>query len=276
MAAIADYDTFKTKIERAMPWPFYKGGGGIATALLNSSWGNAMFTGATPSTAGAPTDTAEGAFLGSQTGAYTNDRYIGQIQTNAIITGTNANACVIADRLSHQGGLSGIVTTAQTTNLPTAALTRYTSGEGVMIALEIYTQIGTTATTVTASYTNTTPTSGRTTKPVAFGGSLNREARRVFVLPLQDGDTGVTSVESVTVLATTGTAGNFGVTLFKPLLPIFQGMSNQHQYAPSIQNQLLGGLGIFPVISDNACLWLLNGPGSASTTITGTVQFIEG
>ena len=41
---------------------------------------------------------------------------------------------------------------------------------------------------------------------------------RVIPLALQDGDTGVQSVQSVTVLATTGTAGNFGIVIAKPIL----------------------------------------------------------
>ena len=121
------------------------------------------------------------------------------------------------DLLNISGGLDGTVTTAQTTNLPTAALTRYTNGEGVWIALVIHTQVGSTTTTVTVSYTNQAGTSGRTTTALQFGGTGYREVRSFIILPLQAGDTGVRSVESVTLAATTGTAGAFGVALFKPL-----------------------------------------------------------
>lgn len=121
------------------------------------------------------------------------------------------------DLLNISGGLDATVTTAQTTNLPTAALTRYTSGEGVWIALVPHIQLGATATTVTVSYTNQSGTSGRTTTPITFGASGFREVRSLIILPLQAGDTGARSVESVTLAATTGTAGNFGVALFKPL-----------------------------------------------------------
>jgi len=121
------------------------------------------------------------------------------------------------DLLNISGGLNATLTTQQTTNLPTAALTRYTSGEGVWIALVIHTQIGTTATTITVSYTNQAGTSGRTTPVVTFGSTGYREARSFIILPLQAGDTGVRSVESVTLAATTGTAGAFGVALFKPV-----------------------------------------------------------
>ena len=129
-------------------------------------------------------------------------------------------AYIFVDRLSHQGGLNATGTGAQTTNLPTAALPRYTNGVDVMLGLEIYTQIGSTATTLTVSYTNESGTSGRTAPATVFGGTGAREAGRFFILPLQAGDSGIRSVQSVTVAATTGTAGNFGIVLFKPLFMV--------------------------------------------------------
>jgi len=132
--------------------------------------------------------------------------------------GLNAGSIILYDRLVHTGGLSGTATGAQTTNLPTSTLTRRTSGVGVELWLEIYTQIGATGTTVTSSYTNTTPTSGRTTQSTTWGGTGFREAQRVIPLPLAVGDKGVTAVASVTNTATTGTAGAFGVTLAYPLV----------------------------------------------------------
>jgi hypothetical protein len=38
------------------------------------------------------------------------------------------------------------------------------------------------------------------------------------IMPLQAGDRGVKSVESLTLSASTGTAGNFGLTLFRPIM----------------------------------------------------------
>lgn len=130
----------------------------------------------------------------------------------------NASIMII-DRLSHQGGLSGTVATAQTTNLPTAALTRYTSGVGVHMGLQIYSAIGTTATTVTVSYTNSAGASGQTSIPTAIGSAAYNAASIIIPLPLQEGDVGVQSVESVTLAASTvSAAGNFGVVLYKPLV----------------------------------------------------------
>jgi len=142
-----------------------------------------------------------------------------QILGGRFNTSGTAGATVVAiDLLNVSGGLSGTVTTEQTTNLPTAALTRHTGGDGVFIGIVIYAVLGTTATTISVRYTNQAGTPNRTSTVTAFGATGFREAGRLIPIPLEAGDTGARSVEGVTVTATTGTAGNFGVCLFKPLM----------------------------------------------------------
>ena len=132
----------------------------------------------------------------------------------------SAASMMVVDLLNVSGGLNATLTTAQTTNLPTAALTRHTSGEGVMAGIVVYTIIGTTQTTVTISYTNSAGVSGRISTATTIGGGFYREAGLLIPIPLQAGDSGIRSIESVTLAATTGTAGNFGVCLYKPLAMI--------------------------------------------------------
>lgn len=128
---------------------------------------------------------------------------------------------ILIDRLSHTGGLSGTVTTAQTTNLPTAALpTRETGGEGVMAALQIYTILGNTDTAWTVSYTNQAGTAGRTGKGFF---SSTPFVSGIHPIQLEGTDSGVRSVESVTLTSSTLTAGNFGIVLYKPLMMIQPG-----------------------------------------------------
>jgi hypothetical protein len=129
----------------------------------------------------------------------------------------SAASMMVVDLLNVSGGLNATLTTPQTTNLPTAALTRYTSGEGVMAGIVVYSIIGTTGTTVTISYTNSSGVSSRTSTATTLGGGFYREVGVLIPIPLQAGDTGIRSIESVTLAATTGSAGNFGVCLFKPL-----------------------------------------------------------
>lgn len=228
-----------------------------AAGRLYNMWTQVVPAGVNPTSAVVPTRTTTGA-LDIQNAAA--DLGLVAARLNLM----NPGAYLLCDLLSHQGGLSGTVTTAQTTNLPTAALTRYTSGVGVMCMLTIMTQIGTTATTATVSYTNTTPTSGRTSPLVVFGGTGFREVRRSILIPNQSGDNGFTSVESVTVAVTTGTAGNFGVTLFKPLAMIIADEQHGVSAVDLISGRLSPGL---PQIEDNACLFLLGM--SQSTNISG-------
>jgi len=174
---------------------------------------------------------------------------------------------IIADRLSHQGSLVGNVNTTQTTNLPTAAITRYTSGVGVWAGIEIYSQIGVSATTFVMSYTNQNGDPGRTTKLCWIGGSSYRNAGRLLIPGLQTGDTGVRSVESVTLTASTGTAGAMGVVLFKPLLMLpIDGVS-------PVQNwNALIGLNQFVEVLPNACLFLIQIPFTNSAFIDPLIQ----
>jgi hypothetical protein len=177
---------------------------------------------------------------------------------------------MIADRLSHQGGLSGILTGEQTTNLPTAALTRYTNGIGVFAALEIYTIIGTTGTTVTIRYTNTADTGGQVSPATVFGGSGFREVGKTILIPLAAGDIGVKSVQGVTLAATTGTAGAFGVTLFKPLM-VFPIPRENLQFTFDSVLDLCNT----PEIVDDACLfWMFTAP-ATSGVMNGQINFIE-
>jgi hypothetical protein len=132
-------------------------------------------------------------------------------------SGTSGVAVMMVDMLNISGGLDATSTAAQTTNLPTAALTRYTSGDGVHAALVVHAIVGTSATTFTVSYTNQAGTSGRISTASQIGATGFRELGALLRIPLEAGDTGIRSVESVTLTATTGTIGNFGVILYKPL-----------------------------------------------------------
>jgi len=188
------------------------------------------------------------------------ERYITRVKPQKDATGTtssaDASSILFIDRLSETGGLVCNVNTEQETNLPTAALTRYTSGEGVFAALEIYIATGATAVNATIKYTNQAGTPNRVSKPHAFGNGNNTIGHgQVFsfiVMALQDGDTGVRSVESVTLSATTGAAGNFGVVLFKPLF--ITPVSSHNSYGQKFFefNPLIGCGGALPRIYDGA------------------------
>jgi hypothetical protein len=82
---------------------------------------------------------------------------------------------------------------------------------------------------------------------------------------LQDADTGIRSVESVTLAGTTASAGSFGVVLFKPLVMV---MVNDMEGATSVDNVSSGRMvGQFAEVLDNACLSLF-----ATTASTQSVS----
>lgn len=232
-----------------------------------SLWTTGPDNGVTPTTATACNDTTVGALRGFKAGNGSPLRIVKAQFVGSVLGATFGSSLILADRLSHSGGLSGTTTGAQTTNLPTAALTRETSGDGVFMALEIYTAVGTTATTVSVSYTNQAGTAGHTSPLTDFGGTGFNAISRTIILPLQEGDTGVRSVESVTLTASTvSAAGNFGVTLFKPLMvfPCFTNAGGFYEF-----DTLLNLAACLPEIHDNSCLQWFHIPG---TTTSGTMQ----
>lgn len=200
-------------------------------------------SGAVPGAAAVPDNITRGGLLHTDPSGGREKWLLG----NGIV-GAVAGGMLLYDRLLQNGGLSGTVTTAQTVG---GTLTRNTGGEGNQIWAEIYTIIGTTATTITASYTNQAGTSGRTTKAVSIGGTGNREAERMLPLPLQDGDTGVQAVASVTLAASTLTAGSFGITIAKPI-----GLGIIPAAGSGYWRDYVAGLPGLPEIDTDACLAL--------------------
>lgn len=188
---------------------------------LTSSWFASPLNLAPPTTSVALDGANAGAPRGS---AYpTNNSFITKVNGIRTVPTGSAEATnnaksqtgLIIDRLNHSGGLSGNIITSQTTNLPTATLTRYTSGVGVYAALHIITSVGATDSVATVTYTNSAGTAGRTGTIVWAANTPG--ARTFYPVPLQADDLGVKSVESVVLSVATGAVGNFGVVLFKPL-----------------------------------------------------------
>ncbi len=96
-------------------------------------------------------------------------------------------------------------------------------------------------------------------------------------LSLAQADLGFSSVENVTLAANTGTAGNFGVTIYKPLLavPLFAFMEDDFRYDPLTR---LGCL--MPRIEAGACIWPLVMPmlgitGLSTHSINANLKFFE-
>lgn len=253
MGALSDYAAYKAGVEKAKSVAALFGTSGAISGTLE--WWAVYGNWGPPTTAAAlnASSNLSGKLVldPALINSFSAQAYIGAIES---ANNQQVFPSLLIDRLTHQGGLSGIVTGAQTTNLPTAALTRYTSGAGVCIGVNVYTNVGATATTLTASYTNQEGTAGKTTKAVQFGGTSRNAAATCVILPLADGDTGVRSVESVTIAASTATAGSFGVFLFKPLTWIPPGV-NVRDYQVYIEGLQAGRM---IELTPNACLTVLS------------------
>lgn len=272
--AFADWDDYRARLNAPTERITISKSSVTAVAgRIDSMWRTAPF-GATviPSTAVVPVRTTLGA-IGQQNALGGLSRYITRVKAvNAGPRGT----LILIDRLSQQGGLSGIVTTAQTTNLPTAALTRNTSGVDVKAALEFYTAVGTTATTASVTYTNQDGTGSRVSPLFPFGTTTyGGAADRFLDIPLALGDYGVRSVESVTVTATSGTAGNFGVVLYRQLLALPLMGPYTGDVVDYDMEAIIGLAGMLPMIPDDACLaWIFLGE-STSNGVTDIEMYFS-
>ena len=189
-----------------------------------------------------------------------------------VATSNSAMTVEIHDRLAHMGGLNGTLTTAQTVSLDlsTLAATNNISNRigdanysDVQWWLEWYTATGTTAVTATVNVTYNDGTTGAlaaaslaATRPVGFMLSLNA------LIPAAASGKYIRAVNTVTLSATTGTAGSFGVTATRPRMTLAAPIANMKFVADWAQ---LG----FPEIFNESCLFPIV---LTSTTSTGTVR----
>ena len=186
---------------------------------------------------------------------------------------SNAGATLeIHDRLMHMGGLNGTLATAQTVgldlnaNLGTSNLDARKGDANfsdVQWWLEWYTATGATAVTATVAVTYNDGTSGNLT---AVSLAATRPASHMVplnsLIPAAASGKYIRDVDSVTLSATTGTAGSFGVTATR-----FRAAN----YMPVLNGRFTANwadLGL-PEINNSACLF---GIIATATTSTGAVR----
>ena len=149
--------------------------------------------------------------------------YLGYFEA---VCSNSAVTLEIHDRLMHLGGLNGTLATAQAAsvdlsanlaNSNLAARIGDPNYSDVQWWLEWYTDTGATATTVTVNVTYNDGTTGNLT-----AASLAATRRASFLLPLNGlipaaaSGKYIRAVNTVQLTATTGTAGNLGVTATRP------------------------------------------------------------
>lgn len=178
----------------------------------------------------------------------------------------------IHDRLMHMGGLNATLLTAQTVNLDIAAnLASANLAKRIGDAnysdiqwwLEWYADTGATASNATIAVTYNDGTTGNLTT-VAVGGTL-RASRMIplnNLIPAAQSGKYIRDIDSVTLSASTATAGNFGFTASRPRMTMPLPLANKMEIFDWAQ------LGL-PEIFNSSCLWPIE---LCSTTITGTVR----
>jgi hypothetical protein len=208
---------------------------------------------------------------------------------NAMATTTSTTGNGMLMLVDLQGYWPGIaLNSAATQNLSGTPSLRYANGEGCRLYFVTTTAAGATVQTVSLSYTNQTPTSGRAlptapnmfpssivsqishSRPHAAGVSNNYIAP---FLPLANGDTGVQNVASVTFSAA-NTAGVAALCLARPLLTIplpLTSIATERDYI----NQMTS----FPRVLDGACLVWIYYPAAAtaaSSVFAGSLEYVWG
>jgi hypothetical protein len=222
--------------------------------------------GLTPTTAEIPDRTTQGALTFTAPGG-SREKFLISIGFVPSVTGV----FLLYDRLFHIGGLSGIATSAQTVQGSPAspALTRNTGGAGNIAWYEIYSALGNTTRDLTVNYVDQDGNSESST--INIGTTNFREVTRVQRIPLAAGDTGIRSVTSVQLSGSTGSVGDFGITIARPLawVPVgFSGAGGWRDYTTGIPG--------IPAIDPNACLALtFIGTSTTAPEVWSAATFVE-
>lgn len=184
----------------------------------------------------------------------------------------SASTLEVHDRLMHMGGLNGTLATAQTVGIDlfaNIASDNLDARKGdatysdVQWWLEWYTDTGGTGVNATVNVTyndgtdaNLTVIALAATRRASFMQPLNG------LIPAADSGKYIRDVNTVTLSATTGTAGSFGVTATRYRAALYMPLANTRFTAD------WAGLGL-PEIPNSSCLMLIQ---IAGTTSTGAVR----
>lgn len=254
--AITTRDGLIAALAGAQRLPFRKAS---ASAEGAGTWHSLWAVAGTPG-AGAAAGSVNGAIPSkATTGAlpFTNPLatgYAGRLSAQGATVGT----LIVYDRLWHNSALVGNVTTLQSFTAP--SLTRETTGLGVELWGEVYGAMGATGSVFTAIYTNDAGTGSRSATYTQPANALS--VGQMVPFSLQAGDFGVRSVQSLQLGTSTGTAGNFGLTLLKRIAEI--------PITAAGVGGVLDAIGLaLPIIPADACLALMV---MCSATSTGELQ----
>jgi len=184
------------------------------------------------------------------------------------VGGATQNIITLYDRLWHVGGINLNSATTQTI-IGSTAPSRYTGGVGNSFFVEITTAAGSTARNMNISYTNQSGTPGQTATVSIPASAV---ANTIFYGTLAAGDTGVQSIQSVTMSSTMG-SGVANLVLYNQSM--FQFVP--YQSGTYTERDLVLQLANLPIIQNNACLnFLLFASTTTSGLLFGKIKMAQG
>lgn len=200
--------------------------------------------------------------------------YLARLQAMA----TQAGTLLLCDRLWHgayQTTTSAAIvvtsTSAQTIGsvaFPARDVNGSTDGEGVYLGVEVYAATGSGTPTLTLGYTNSAGTGDRSATNITPTVATSAIGAFHFI-GLQAGDTGVRSVQTIT-LSATWTSGNIGVVAYRPLAALELTSSN----IPNAIDAVTGGM---PRLFNGTVPFFVFIPNTTTASyISGTVLYNHG
>lgn len=197
---------------------------------------------------------------------------------HTLLCGTANTNLEIHDRLAHMGGLNGTLLTAQTVGIDLSTI----NGGGAVPAerlgdanysdvlwfLEWYTATGATASNAIVNVTYDDGSTGNLAA-IAIGGTAIAASQCRQLVPAVNGRF-IRGVNSVTLSASTGTAGSFGVTATRQRAAMSAPISNKVEVFDWAQ------LGLPQIPNDSCLVGMLLSTATSSGTIKGQGKIIHG
>jgi hypothetical protein len=193
--------------------------------------------------------------------------YLARLQAMASQAGT----LLLLDRLWHNGGFTITSTSAQSITSPAwpaRDVAGSTNGDGVLIGLEVSAAAGAAAPTLTLAYTNQAGTASRSATNLD-ATQASPAAGAFYRLGLQAGDTGVRSVQSLT-LSASWVSGTINLVAFRILAALELTAAN----TPNAIDALTSG---FPRLFNGVVPYLVFVPSTTTASnISGTYVETQG
>lgn len=229
-----------------------------------------------PGAAAAPSPGINGAALTTYAGQipFTNPGGgdITKLAQLELFAASAAGTLLIRDRLWHNSGITVTTTTAQAITsgaMPARDRNGSTNGEGLMACLEVSTATTNAGavTTITLDYTNSAGTAGRTGTISSFPATA--VAGTTVSFNLQAGDTGIRSIQGITLGTTLG-AGAVHLVVYRELAGVGVAVANN----PNNKDAIALGA---PRCYDNTVpypVWCA--AGTAALTLHAQLTFAQG